>query len=318
VTDAVLVTHRLPAGVDSDIPAGWTVWQGPGPMPRDHLLEEVAAAEGLLCMLVDPIDADLLASATRLRAVSQMAVGVDNIDLDAATRAGIPVGHTPGVLTETTADTAFALLASAVRRLPEGREDLREGRVGEWDPDYMLGGDLWDTTLGIVGLGRIGSALARRAAGFGMELLYTGRSPKDDDQGAEYVGLEELLGRSDHVVLAAPLTEATYHMVGARELEMMKDGSTLVNIARGGLIDHEALAREAGRNRLRIALDVTEPEPLPADHPLLHLPNVLVVPHLGSASVRTRAAMARLALTNLTRALAGQRMSACANPDVYT
>jgi glyoxylate reductase len=120
------------------------------------------------------------------------------------------------------------------------------------------------------------------------------------------------------VVLAAPLTEATYHMVGARELEMMKDGSTLVNIARGGLIDHEALAREAGRNRLRIALDVTEPEPLPADHPLLHLPNVLVVPHLGSASVRTRAAMARLALTNLTRALAGQRMSACANPDVYT
>jgi glyoxylate reductase len=318
VTDAVLVTHRLPAGVDSEIPAGWSVWQEGGPMPRDRLLQEVARAEGLLCMLVDPIDADLLASATRLRAVSQMAVGVDNIDLDAATRAGIPVGHTPGVLTETTADTAFALLAAAVRRLPEGQEDLRSGRVGEWDPDYMLGGDLWDTTLGIVGLGRIGSAVARRAAGFGMEVLYTGRSPKDDDRGAEFVGLEELLTRSDHVVLAAPLTEATHHMVGARELAMMKDGSTLVNIARGGLIDHEALAREAVRNRIRIGLDVTEPEPLPADHPLLHQPNVLVVPHLGSASVRTRAAMARLALTNLTRALAGERMAACANPDVYT
>lgn len=318
MTQAVLVTHRLPAGVGSEIPAGWAVWEGEGAMPRRELLEQVSEAEGLLCMLVDRIDGELLEEASRLRAISQMAVGVDNVDLEAATRANIPVGHTPGVLTETTADTAFALLAAAVRRLPEGQEDLRRGRVGEWDPDYLLGGDLWNTTLGIVGLGRIGSAVARRAVGFGMELLYTGRSRKEDDQGAEFVGLAELLSRSDHVVLAAPLSEDTYHMVGTRELEMMRDGATLVNIARGGLIDHEALAREAARGRLRIALDVTEPEPLPADHPLLHLPNVLVVPHLGSASVRTRAAMARLALTNLTRALAGERMAACANPDVYT
>lgn len=318
MTQAVLVTHRLPVGVGSEIPAGWTVWDGERPMPHRELLQRVAEAEGLLCMLVDRIDREVLEAASRLRAISQMAVGVDNIDLEAATRADIPVGHTPEVLTETTADTAFALLAAAVRRLPEGQEDLRRGRVGEWDPDYMLGGDLWDTTLGIVGLGRIGSAVARRAVGFGMELVYTGRSPKHDDHGAEFVGLAELLSGSDHVVLAAPLTEDTYHMIGPGELEMMKDEATLVNIARGGLIDHAALASEAARGRLRIALDVTEPEPLPADHPLLHLPNVLVVPHLGSASVRTRTAMARLAVTNLSRALAGERMTACANPDVYS
>lgn len=317
MTDAVLVTHRLPAGVDSEIPAEWTVWGGDGAMPRDRLLDQVADAEGLLCMLVDRIDPELLTAAPHLRAISQMAVGVDNVDLEAATAAGLPVGHTPGVLTETTADTAFALLAAATRRLPEGRADLQSGRVGEWDPDYLLGGDLWDTTLGIVGLGRIGSAVARRAAGFGMEILYTGRAPKAVDHGAVFVDLDQLLARSDHVVLAAPLTDETHHMIGSRRLVMMRDGSTLVNIARGGLVDHDALTREAARGRLRIALDVTEPEPLPPEHPLLHLPNVLVVPHLGSASVRTRAAMARLAVANLTRALAGERMSACANPDVY-
>lgn len=317
MTATVVVTHRLPAGVGAEIPESWRVWKGEGSMPRGELLEAVAGAEGLLSMLVDEIDPELMARAGQLRVISQMAVGVDNIDLVAATEAGIPVGHTPGVLTQTTADTAFALLAAAVRRLPEGQADLREGRVGEWDPDYLLGGDLWDTTLGVVGLGRIGSAVARRATGFGMRLLYTGRRPKSDDLGADFVGLEELLGASDHVVLAAPLTSGTRHMMDSRTLPLMRDGATLVNIARGGLIDHDSLVREASTGRIRVALDVTDPEPLPPGHPLLCLPNVLVVPHLGSASVRTRAAMARLAVTNLQAGLAGERLVECANPEVY-
>lgn len=315
----VLVTHRLPAGADEALDPAWEVWPGDGPMPRHELLRAVGDVEGLLCMLVDSIDAELIAAAPKLRAISQMAVGVDNIDLEAATAAGIPVGHTPGVLTETTADTAFALLAAATRRLPEGRDDLVAGRVGEWDPDYLLGGDLWGTTLGIVGMGRIGRAIARRVAfGFDMRVLYTSRGPKELPFPAEKVSLPELLARADHVVLAAALTPDTRHMIDAGALARMRDGATLVNIARGGLIDHDALTEEARRGRLRIALDVTEPEPLPADHPLLHLPNVLVVPHLGSASVSTRRAMAQMAIENLEAALAGRPMPACANPEVFT
>lgn len=310
----VLVTHRLPAGVDRELEDGWQVWEGEGAMPRSELLEAVRPVEGLLCMLVDRIDAELMAAGERLRVISQMAVGVDNVDLAAATAAGIPVGHTPEVLTETTADTAFALLAAATRRLPEGMMDLREGKVGEWDPDYLLGGDLWDTTLGIVGLGRIGQAVARRGGGFGMEVIYSGPRPKETD--LEYVAFDDLLRRSDHIVIAAPLTDETRHLIDGAALSRMKDGATLVNIARGGLVDHHALLAEVRSGRIRAALDVTEPEPLPPDHPLLWLPNVLVVPHLGSASVRTRAAMARMAIANLRAGLAGDPLVACANPDV--
>lgn len=287
-------------------------------MPRSLLLAGVGDCDGLLCMLVDEIDEELIvAGRGRLKAISQMSVGVDNVDLAAATRHGIPVGHTPGVLTETTADTAFALLAAAVRRLVEGRQVLLAGEVGEWDPDFLLGGDLWGTTIGIVGLGRIGEAIGRRAIGFGMRVLYTSRTPKELSYPAEWVSLDRLLAEADHVVLAAPLTTATARMIDGSALATMKDGATLVNIARGGLVDHDALTAEARKGRLRIALDVTEPEPLPPDHPLLHLPNVLVVPHLGSASVRTRAAMARMAIRNLELALDGRPMEACANPEVY-
>ncbi len=288
-------------------------------MSRRELLAAVRQAEGLLCMLVDRIDAELIEAGSNLAVISQMAVGVDNIDLSAATRAGIPVGHTPGVLTDTTADTAFALLAAACRRLPEGRDVLREGGVGEWDPEFMLGGDLWETTLGIVGLGRIGLAVARRATGFAMRILYAGPHLKKEGEelGARHVDLDELLTESDHVVLAAPLDSVTRHLIDRRALELMSGGATLVNIARGGLVDHEALAEVTACGRLRVALDVTEPEPLPRDHPLLHLPNVLVVPHLGSASVRTRTAMAGMAVANLVAGLAGEPLAACANPTVY-
>lgn len=313
----VLVTRHLPAGADEELDSTWQVWEGDGPMPHDRLLEGIREVEGLVCTLVDRIDAEVLAAAPHLRVISQMAVGVDNIDVAGATDAGIPVGHTPDVLTETTADTAFALLAVATRRLIEGRDILARGEVGDWDPGFLLGGDLWDTTLGIVGLGRIGAAIARRATGFGMRVLYTSRTPKEDDHRAEWRPLSDLLTASDHVVLAAPLTPETRHLIGASALRSMKDGATLVNIARGGLVDHAALTVEASTGRIRVALDVTEPEPLPPGHPLLDMPNVVVVPHLGSASVRTRRAMARLALANLRAGLTGQRLSACVNPAVY-
>ncbi|MGA7270956.1 MAG: NAD(P)-dependent oxidoreductase, partial [Acidimicrobiia bacterium] len=216
----ILVTHRLPGDAGSGLPADSSVWTGKGAMPRQELLAAVREAEGLLCMLVDEIDAELIEAGGHLRVISQMAVGVDNIDLAAASRAGIPVGHTPGVLTETTADTAFALMAAACRRLAEGGDALREGRVGEWDPEFMLGGDLWETTLGIVGLGRIGQAVARRAAGFAMGILYTGPHRKGEAEGlgAHYVDLDELLSASDHVVLAAPLDASTRHMIDRRAL----------------------------------------------------------------------------------------------------
>lgn len=319
--DRVLVTGSLPAGVDSEIPATWQSWVGPGVMPRAELLEAVAELDGLLCMLTDTIDVELLEAAPRLRVLSQMAVGVDNIDLEAATAAGIPVGHTPDVLTETTADTAFALLAAAVRRIPEGQARLRAGEVPEWDPEFMLGGDLFASTLGIVGLGRIGQAVARRTAGFDMEVLYSAPRPKaalEEDLGVGHVSYEELMARCDHVVLTAPLTDRTRHMVDGRALASMKDGALLVNVARGGLVDHDALVEAVAGGRISAALDVTEPEPLPPGHPLLSFPNVLVTPHLGSASVRTRAAMARRAVENLERGLAGEQLVACANPEVYS
>jgi len=318
--EAVLVTHSLPAGADSTLAAEWEVWPGAGAMPRSELMARAGEIDGLLCMLVDDIDAEFLTTAPRLRVISQMAVGVDNIDLAAATAAGIPVGHTPGVLTETTADTAFALLAAACRRLPEGQRALQEGVVGEWDPGFLLGGDLFDTTLGIVGLGRIGQAVARRGMGFGMRILYSGPRPKAvaPRLEADHVSFDTLMATADHVLITAPLTSATRHLVDAAALARMRDGATLVNVARGGLVDQDALVREAATGRIRAALDVTEPEPLDPGHPLLAMPNVLVVPHLGSASVRTRRAMADMAVANLRAGLAGERLAACANPDIHS
>lgn len=315
----VLVTHRLPAGASDALDRDWTVWEGEGAMPREALMAEVPHLDGLLCMLVDRVDAELIEAGPNLKVISQMAVGVDNVDLDAATAAGVPVGHTPGVLTETTADTAFALLAAACRRLPEGAAILRAGEVGEWDPEFLLGGDMWNTTIGIVGLGRIGQAIARRAAGFGMRILYSGRRPRAEgpELGAEFVALDDLVSRADHVVIAAPLTADTHHLFDRELLGRLKDGATLVNIARGGLVDHDALVEVARQGRIRVGLDVTDPEPLPPDHPLLAMSNVLVIPHLGSASVRTRRAMADLSIENLRAGLKQQPLPACANPSVY-
>jgi len=282
-----------------------TVWEGRGPVPRRLLLEEVEAVKGLLCMLTDRIDEDLLEAAPRLEVVSQMAVGVDNIDIAACRRRGIIVGHTPDVLTETVADTAFALLASIVRRLPEGEREVRSGGWGPWEPFHLAGGDLHGTTLGVVGMGRIGRAVARRAVGFGMEVVYT--SPHEEPVDAERLDLEDLLGQADHVVLCTRLDETTRGLISTAQLDAMKETAYLVNVSRGPVVDTEALVSALEDGRIAgAALDVTDPEPLPADHRLLDFDNCLVVPHIASASVRTRRAMSSLAVDNLLAGMRGE------------
>ncbi len=297
------------------------VWEGEEPVPREVLVARVRDAEGLYCLLTERVDEELLAHAPRLRVVSVMAVGVDNVDLDACTRRGIPVGHTPSVLTETTADLTWALLLAAARRLAEAQQAICQGRWITWEPLGFLGQDVHGKTLGIVGLGRIGSAVARRASGFGMRLLYYNRRPRPELEaalGARYVDLLTLLRESDFVSLHAPLTPETRHLIGEAELRAMKPTAVLVNTARGGLVDHQALHRALKEGWIwAAALDVTEPEPLPPDHPLLTLPNCLITPHIGSASHATRAKMAVMAAENLLAGLRGERLPHCANPQVY-
>lgn len=291
------------------------VWDGNEPIPPGHLSEVLEDVNGLLCMLTDEIDANLLGRAPRLEVISQMAVGVDNIDVDECHRLGIPVGHTPGVLTETVADTAFALLASIVRRLPEGARIVRSGEWGPWSPTFLNGRDLNGTTLGVIGMGRIGRAVSRRCLGFDMEVVYTSRSPAPEVS-AERLELPELLDKADHVVICVSFNPETHHLIGRAELDMMKESAYLVNVSRGPVVDTDALvgALEAGAIA-GAALDVTDPEPLPPDHPLLRFDNCLVVPHIASSSLRTREAMAGLAVENLVAGLEGRKMPASFSRD---
>lgn len=300
----VFVTRELPGTAVGRLRAEHEVevWPGADPPPRDELARGCAEADALLCLLTDPVGGELMDG---LKAIANYAVGTDNIDLQAATARGIPVGNTPDVLTETTADLAFALMLAAARRITEADAYVRAGRWGEWSPDVLLGHDVHGATLGIVGYGRIGKAVAKRARGFDMEVIHG-------------IPLDELLERSDFVSLHAPLTETTRGMIGAEQLARMKPTAILVNTARGPLVDTGALAEALGSGRIAgAALDVTDPEPLPKDHPLLQAPNLVVAPHIGSASHRTREAMADMAVDNLLAALQGERMPHCANPEVY-
>ena len=286
------------------------VWEGGGHVPGATLVEKLAGCSGWLSMLSDTIDGALLDQVPGLDVISQMSVGVDNIDVAACRERGVVVGHTPDVLTETTADTAFALMAAAIRRLPEGQAMVRSGAWEPWDPWHFLSADLHGSTLGIVGMGRIGQAIARRARGFAMPVLYTSRSSKQVPD-AMRVGLDELLRRSDVVVVAAPLNAETRGMIGSSQLAAMKATAILVNIARGQLVDTAALVEALTENRIGgAALDVTDPEPLPPDHPLLGFPNCLVVPHIGSATLPARRGMARLAVANLVAFFRGEPMPA--------
>jgi glyoxylate reductase len=299
------------------------VWPDELPPSRDELLRAVAACDGILTLLTARVDAELLdAAGAGLKVGSNYAVGFDNVDVPECTRRRIPVGNTPGVLTETTADLAWALLMAAARRIVEGADYVRAGKWKTWGPLLLLGPDVHGATLGIVGFGRIGQALARRAGGFGMKVLYhdVGRAPAtmETSLGAAFVPLEQLLAESDFVSLHVNLTPETNHLLNADRLGMMKASAVLVNTSRGPVVDNAALA-DALRDGViaAAALDVTEPEPLPVDHPLVGMANCLVVPHIASASHATRARMAEMAAANLLAGLRGDRLPTPVNPEVY-
>ena len=298
------------------------LWKGELPPPKEIILQEVANCNGLLCLVTDSIDAEVVSSGERLRVISQFAVGVDNVDVAAATARGIPVGHTPGVLTDATADMTFALLMSAARRVPEGIEKVRAGEWRTWEPLGLLGAEVWEATLGIIGLGRIGTAVARRARGFQMRVLYhdPARNPDlEADLGLRYAALDDLLAQSDFVSLHCPLIPETRQLIGVEALRKMKPTAILINAARGPVVDTDALVRALQEGWITAAaLDVTDPEPIPADHPLATLSNCIVVPHLGSATVTARVRMAKIAAQNLLAGLHGERLPHCVNSEVYS
>ena len=297
----VFVTRRLPGDALDRLAREHEVdlWAGGVPPHPSELRERAADADALLTMLDDRVDRALIEAAPRLRAIANYAVGYDNIDLDAAAERGIAVGVTPDVLTDATADLAFALLLAVARRLRDGEDAVRSGRWRTWEPDGFLGTDVHGTTLAIVGPGRIGEAVARRGAGFDMDILRVGRH---DD-------LHDALARADFVSLHTPLTPATRHLIDEPALRAMKPSAILVNTARGPIVDQDALRRALTEGWIAGAgLDVTDPEPLPADDPLLEAPNLLVVPHIGSATTTTRRRMADMAVDNLLAALAGRPM----------
>ncbi len=321
----VLVTRLIPdAGFDPVREAcEIDLWTDELPPPRDELLRRVAGKDGLLSLLTDRVDDELLdAAGPQLKVVSNFAVGFDNIDVPALTKRRIPGGNTPGVLTETTADLAFALLMAAARRIPEGVDYVRDGRWRTWGPMLLMGVDIHGATLGIVGFGRIGREMARRGRGFGMEILYHDvhpASPEDEaDLGARRVDMDELLRTSDFISLHVNLTDETHHLIDADALRAMKPTAVLVNTSRGPVVDPQALEDALRANEIFAAgLDVTEPESLPADHALVRLPNCVVVPHIASASRVTRDRMAEMAAANLLAGVRGERLPTPINPEVY-
>ncbi len=292
----VFVTRRLPEPALTHLlqAVNADVWPEELPPDRETLLAKTIGRDGLLCLLTDQIDAELMdAAGPQLRVISNCAVGVDNLDLEAATQRGIPMGNTPGILTETTADFTFALLMSAARRVVEGDRYVRAGKWQTWGLTTLLGEDIHGATLGIIGYGRIGQAVARRAAGFEMRVLVFDPSFQNEDDHITPIDLETLLAESDFVSLHTPLNEHTHHLISAAELAQMKPSAILINTARGPVVDPGALYTALKEGQIaRAALDVTEPEPIPADHPLLTLDNLVIVPHIASASQATRGKMA--------------------------
>jgi glyoxylate reductase len=299
------------------------VWSGDAPPPRDELLKAVAGCDGVLTMLTDRVDdAFLDAAGPQLRVVSNMAVGYDNIDVPACTRRGVAVGNTPGVLTETTADLTWALILAAARRLSEGERFVKSGGWRTWSPIHQLGVDVHGSTLGIVGFGRIGQAVARRALGFGMPVLYASRSRVapgiETALNATRVPLEELLARADIVTLHVDLNPSTRRLIDAAALRQMKSTAILVNTTRGPVVDPVALHEALRDGVIRAAaLDVTDPEPIPVDDPLLTLENCLIVPHVGSATEATRGKMAAMAAANLLAGVRGEPLPTTVNPEVH-
>lgn len=319
----VYITRRIPQPALEIVAAAcdYRMWEDESrPVPREVLLQEIAEVDGVLCSLAERVDAAFLDAAPRCRVVANVAVGYDNMAIPVLNARRVLATNTPDVLTETTADLAWALLMAAARRVVEGQKLIEADGWRGWSLMFMVGQDIHGATLGVVGAGRIGSAILRRAQGFGMKLLYHNRRPAPDLEaatGAAYRGLDDLLRESDFVVVTIPLNEATRGLFGAREFGLMKETAVFVNIARGAIVKEMELYEALKRGRPWAAgLDVFEREPIGPDHPLLTLPNVVALPHIGSASVATRTRMATLAAENLVAALTGRRPPTPINPEV--
>lgn len=308
--EKIYITRKLPSSITDRLEENFQIdmWdKEEEAIPRNILLKKVNDAQGLLCMLTETIDEEVMEAAPSLKVISNMAVGYNNIAVDEATERGILVTNTPGVLTETTADLTFGLLMAAARRLVEASDYLREGKWQTWSPLQLTGMDIHGATIGIIGFGRIGQAVARRAKGFNMDILYYNRSRKieaEEEIGATYAGFDIVLKKSDFVCLLLPYTPEVHHFISKKELSLMKKTAVLINTARGGIVDEEALYDALINKKIWAAgLDVFENEPVDLDHPLLNLPNVVTLPHIGSASIATRMKMAQLAADNLHNAL---------------
>lgn len=298
------------------------VWQSEFPPTRDELLQHIRGVDGLLCLLTDKIDGEAMDEAgLQLKVISNFAVGFDNIDINAATARRIPVGNTPDVLTDATADFAFALLMAVARRIPESERYVRKGKWKTWGPMTLLGVDIQGATLGLIGMGRIGTAVARRALGFDMNVIYYDPREKKahSDLNVTRVDFETLLRESDFISLHTPLTPDTHHLIDSEAFARMKPNAVLINTARGPVVDPDALYEALQERRIFGAgLDVTEPEPLPMDSPLLTLDNIVVAPHIASASKTARDQMSWMAAQNLVAGLKGKRLPNCVNPQVYS
>ncbi|WNS79580.1 D-glycerate dehydrogenase [Domibacillus sp. DTU_2020_1001157_1_SI_ALB_TIR_016] len=302
----VYITRKLPKPLVEKVSylCDVRMWQEAEiPVPPEVLEKEIRCVDGLLCLLTETIDDSLMSKAKNLKIIANMAVGYNNIDLNSATKRGIMVTNTPGVLTETTADLTFALLMATARRIVESSDYLRKGEWTTWSPMQLTGQDIYGATLGIVGLGRIGEALVKRAKGFDMNVLYYNRSRKvhqEETLKIKFASLENLLTFSDFVCVMTPYTRETHHLIGKEQLALMKENAVLINTARGGIVDEDALYHALKTKQIWGAgIDVFENEPVSLDHPLLTLPSVVTLPHIGSASIVTRTKMADLAITNL-------------------
>ncbi|MEM7530878.1 MAG: D-glycerate dehydrogenase [Chloroflexota bacterium] len=309
----VLITRKIPKAALERVQEACQIryWDSEDPIPRETLLEYIAGVDGLYCMLTEKVDAELLdAAGPQLKVVSTMSVGYDHVDTAACAARSIPLGNTPGVLTDTTADLALGLLLTTARRLQESADAVKNGEWTTWKPEWMTGPDVYGSTVGIVGLGRIGATFAKRLTSFDCRLIYSGPRPKPEvaePLGATYVAFDELLAQSDFVAIHCPLNDATKNLFNAEAFGKMKPTAMLINTSRGGTVDQEALYDALVNGEIAGAgLDVTTPEPLPTDHPLLTLKNCVILPHIGSASIATRTNMALIAAENVIAGSLGQ------------
>jgi len=320
----ILITRKFFPELMNQIENDYNViiWEKESPPDKQWVLDHLASADGIITMLTDIIDDQVISNgaAHHLKVISQMAVGFDNIDIQTATRHQIAIGNTPGVLTETTADFTWALLMALARQVVNSNNEVHQGIWRSWGPEVFAGADVFGKNLGIIGYGRIGQAVARRAVGFGMKVLVFVRNAKNQDSlpRVEFCDFDNLLQQSDFVSLHANLNSSSQGLIGKKQLQLMKPTAFLINTARGAMIDHNALHDSLIKHQLAgAALDVFDPEPIPLDHPLLKLHNVIITPHIASASLATRRRMAEMTIKNVIAGIEGKPLPYCVNPEIY-